>query len=185
MSAAAVFLDRDDTLMPSRSLPRPAPPAAVGDVVDPALVRLLPGALDGCVRLAMAGFKLIVVSNQSVVARGGATLEMVASVNARVRELLRDPATGGALIDAVYICPFHPNGTVPEFTGEHPWRKPRPGMIVAAAAEHDIDLSRSWLIGDMERDVAAGIAGGLAAERCLLLGRDAGSIAEAAERILR
>lgn len=181
---AAVFLDRDDTLMAARSLPPPPPPAAPGDVVDPSLVRLLPGALEGCVRLRRAGYRLVVVSNQGVVARGGATLETVGRINARLRELLADPATGEGLIEAVYVCPFHPKGTVAEFAREHPWRKPGPGMIEAAARDLGLGLARSWLVGDAPRDIEAGVAAGLAADRCVLLGRDARDMPEAASRIL-
>lgn len=168
-AAPAVFLDRDDTLIAARALPAPPPPAAPGDLVDPALVRLLPGVLDACRALRSAGFVLVVVSNQGVVARGGATPEQVGRVNARLRELLLD-AAGRPLIDAVYCCPYHPKGTVPEFTREHEWRKPGPGMILAAAAELGLDLSRSWLAGDAPRDVQAGIAAGLNERRCLLIG---------------
>lgn len=182
----AVFLDRDDTLIEANSLPAPPPPAAPGDLVDPALVRLLPGALEACRRLREAGFVLVVVSNQGVVARGGATLEEIDAVNSRLRELLRD-AAGDALIDAVYWCPFHPKGAVPGFAQEHPWRKPGPGMILAAAEELGLDLGRSWLVGDAARDVQAGIAAGLAPGRCVLLKGEGGppDLAAAAEAILR
>lgn len=165
----AVFLDRDDTLMAANSLPAPPPPAAPGDVIDPSLVRLLPGVLEGCRRLRSAGFVLIVVSNQGVVARGGGTLEAVEAVNARLRDLLRD-TSGRSLIEATYFCPFHPKGRVPRWTAEHPWRKPGGGMILAAAEELGLDLASSWLIGDADRDVAAGIAAGLRPERCLRIG---------------
>jgi D-glycero-D-manno-heptose 1,7-bisphosphate phosphatase len=165
----AVFLDRDDTLMEARSLPPPRPPAAPGDVIDPALVQLRPGAREGCRALRAAGFALVVVSNQGVAARGGATVEQVEGVNQRLSDLLIG-TDGLPLIDAFYFCPFHPRGTVAAFTREHPWRKPAPGMILAAAAELELDVARSWLIGDAERDVAAGIAAGIAPERCLLLG---------------
>src|SRR5579862_6089257 len=67
---AAVFLDRDDTLMAANSSPAPPPPCAPGDVIDPGLVLLLPGVLDACRRLKRAGFALVVISNQGVVARG-------------------------------------------------------------------------------------------------------------------
>src|ERR1043165_5644871 len=124
----AVYLDRADTLMGANSLPAPAPPCAPGDVMDPTLVRLLPGVLEGCRALKQAGFALVVISNQGVVARGGAPLEQVEAVNARLCTLLSDTA-GRPLIDAVYFCPFHPKGSVPRFASEHPWRKPAPGMI--------------------------------------------------------
>ncbi len=166
---AAVFLDRDDTLMAANGLPAPPPPAAPGDVVDPALVRLLPGVLDGCRRLHAAGFVLVVVSNQGVVARGGATLDQVESVNARFRSLSVG-AANEPLVTASYFCPFHPKGSVPRFAMEHPWRKPAPGMILAALSELDLDPARSWLIGDADRDIAAGAAAGLAPDRCLRVG---------------
>jgi len=158
----AVFFDRDDTLMEASSLPAPAPPAAPGDVIDPALVRLLPGARDACHALKRAGFVLVVVSNQGSVARGGATTPMVDAVNARLAELL-----GDGVIDAFYYCPFHPRGRVPAFTMEHAWRKPGPGMILAAAEDLGLDLSRSWLIGDAERDIQAGVAAGIDVSRCV------------------
>lgn len=165
----AVFLDRDDTLMAANSLPPPPPPAAPGDVVDPDLVELLPGVLEGCRDLRDAGFILVVVTNQGVVARGGATLDTVQRVNERLRTLLLDEL-GGRLITAIYACPFHPKGTVPLFTREHPWRKPAPGMILAAAGDLGLDLSRSWLIGDAERDIQCGVAAGIDAARCLRIG---------------
>lgn len=174
----AVFFDRDDTLMEANSLPAPPPPAAPGDVIDPALVRLLPGAREACAALKHAGFALVVVSNQGSVARGGATTAMVDAVNARLAELL-----GGGVIDAFYYCPFHPRGSVPAFTIEHPWRKPAPGMILAAAEDLALDLSRSWLIGDAERDIEAGVAAGLDPSRCLRVGPSL-SISQAAEAII-
>ncbi|MEX2220150.1 MAG: HAD-IIIA family hydrolase [Phycisphaerales bacterium] len=169
MPRSAVFLDRDDTLMEARSLPAPAPPAAPGDVCDPALVRLLPGVLGACRRLNEAGFALVVISNQGVVARGGATIERVGEVNDRLRALLAD-GRGGSLIDAVYVCPYHPRGTVAPFAREHPWRKPAPGMILAAAEDLALDLRSSWLVGDAERDIEAGVAAGIPRARCLRIG---------------
>jgi D-glycero-D-manno-heptose 1,7-bisphosphate phosphatase len=169
----AVFLDRDDTLMAANSLPAPPPPAAPGDVVDPSQVRLLPGVLEGCRRLRQAGFRLVAVTNQGVAARGGATLEQIEAVNARLRSLLLG-LDGGPLLEAVYACPFHPRGIVPRFKREHAWRKPGPGMILAAARELGLDLRRSWLVGDAQRDIDAGVAAGLAPQRCLLLGPERG-----------
>jgi D-glycero-D-manno-heptose 1,7-bisphosphate phosphatase len=162
----AVFLDRDDTLIEANSLPPAQPPAAPGDVTDPAHVRLLPGAREACLLLERSGFALVVFSNQGGVARGAVTCQRVEEINARLAELL-SPAR-----PAFYYCPFHPQGRVPEFTREHPWRKPAPGMILAAAAELDLDLSASWVIGDMARDIEAGRAAGLPAARCVRIGRE-------------
>ncbi|HMD53627.1 MAG TPA: HAD-IIIA family hydrolase, partial [Phycisphaerae bacterium] len=66
----------------------------------------------------------------------------------------------GAHVDASYYCPYHPEGTVPEYRIDHEWRKPRPGMLKAAAEDFNLDLSQSWMIGDMMRDIAAGAAVG-------------------------
>lgn len=144
----AVFLDRDDTLIRCRDL------APGGDLGDPALVELLPGVAEGCRALKEAGYALVVMTNQGGVARGKYGLDAVDRVHARLNELLN-----GA-IDAFRACPYHPNGTIPEYTREHPWRKPAPGMILDAALALGIDLSRSWVIGDTLRDCQAGRAAG-------------------------
>ncbi len=183
----AVFLDRDDTLIACNSLPPPMPPAKAGDLVDPALVRLLPGVATGLALLQSRGFALVVVSNQGVVARAGATLAQVDAVNARVAALLaaEGPGPSGVRIERFYYCPFHPKGAVQELSREHPWRKPAPGMIQAAADELGLDLGASWLIGDAPRDVEAGVAAGLWPERCLLLGSEGlEDFTRCAERVL-
>lgn len=164
----AIFLDRDDTLMECNSLPAPPPPANPGDVIDPRLVRVLPGVPEGLSALAAAGFALVVVSNQGVVARGGGTCEQVEAVNDRLREQIE--LEGGPRLSAMYYCPYHPLGSVPRYAVEHEWRKPRGGMVLAAAGDLGLDLSRSWMIGDARRDVEAGVAAGIAASRCLLVG---------------
>lgn len=143
-SLPATFLDRDDTLIHCDDV------TPDGDLGDPALVRLLPGVLDACRDIKHAGFTLVVCSNQGGVARGRYGVAEVQLVNARLNELL------GGLIDAFYFCPYHPQGTVPEFRREHPWRKPQPGMFVDAARDLNLDLSRSWSIGDRVRDCVAG-----------------------------
>lgn len=186
--------------MRARDLP-PPPGGNPGDVVNPDLVELLPGASQGLVRLKDAGFMLIVVSNQGSVARGAGSEDDVRAVNAALDRLLAAHAAwfhgargedeaeldrGRGLIDAFYFCPFHPQGRVPAYTREHPWRKPAPGMILEAAREHGIDLSRSWLIGDAPRDAQAGIAAGIDASRCLLVGpeHDLPDVSAAASVIL-
>lgn len=130
--------------------------------------------------LKQSGFALIVVSNQGLVARGHGTIADVEATNHRMVELLRarigsisreiDP---DHILDAVYFCPFHPRGTVEHYAREHPWRKPSPGMILHAAEAHGIDVSRSWVVGDSDRDVQAGLAAGLPAAHCLRVGSGA------------
>lgn len=146
--APAIFLDRDDTLIACTGV------APGGDLGDPALVALLPGVVQGMRQLRSAGFRLVVVSNQGGVARGRFGVADVERVNARVNELLE------GMIDAFRYCPYHPKGVVPEFTREHPWRKPQPGMILDAAAALSIDLPASWTVGDAPRDIEAGLAAG-------------------------
>lgn len=156
----AVFLDRDDTLIRCRSV------TPDGDLGDPDLVELLPGALETCRSLKEAGFALVVITNQGGVARGKYGLQDVDRVNARLNVLL------GGVIDAFRACPYHPKGVVPEYAREHPWRKPAPGMILDAAEELGLDLKRSWLIGDAIRDCEAGRAAGCAT---IFLGDEADS----------
>lgn len=164
----AAFLDRDDTLVENAALPWAEIGAPPGDLCDPARVRLLPGVLESCRLLKEAGYALVVITNQGLVARGVGTCADVERTNQRLLDLLT--IDGRPLIDAVRYCPYHPRGTVPEFTREHPWRKPAPGMILDAAAALDLDLGRSWLIGDADRDIQAGIAAGIPPERCLRIG---------------
>lgn len=172
MMRVAVFLDRDDTLIFNRTLPPPSDPPEgwkPGDLYDAERVRLMPGAIEACRVLKARGFALVIVTNQGCVARGSATIAQVEAVNARVRELLVGEA-GEPLIDGVYFVPFHPGGNVPEYTKEHPWRKPGPGMLLAAGRDLGLDLAESWLIGDAPRDCEAGVNAGLREDRCLLCG---------------
>lgn len=169
---SAVFLDRDDTLIHNRDLPPPADPPEgwkPGDLYDPDRVRLMPGALEACRLLHSAEFALVIVTNQGCVARGSATIAQVAAVNDRVGELLV-AEDGRPMIRGVYFVPFHPKGSLPGFTREHPWRKPAGGMLRQAARDFGLDLKRSWLIGDAPRDVEAGIDAGLPASQCLRCG---------------
>jgi D-glycero-D-manno-heptose 1,7-bisphosphate phosphatase len=148
VNSRAVFLDRDNTLIDND-----------GDLGDPAAVHLRPGA-ESLSLLADAGFRIVVVSNQGGVARGCFTEGDVRAVNERIGRLV-DEATGrSGLIERFYFCPYHPQGTVRRYRREHPWRKPAPGMLLAAGRDLGLDLRACWLIGDQHRDVAAGAAAG-------------------------
>jgi histidinol-phosphate phosphatase family protein len=138
----AVFLDKDGTL--------------VEDVpynVDPSLIRLTPGAARSLALLRSATFKLIVISNQSGVARGLFPESALAAVETRLRALLRQ---AGAELDGFYYCPHHPEGSQPAYAIACDCRKPSPGLILRAAAEHAVEPSQSWFIGDILHDVEAG-----------------------------
>lgn len=144
----AIFLDRDDTIC------RCTNHAPGNDLGDPALVELLPGALQACQALAKAGFPLVAITNQGGVARGRYGPKQVDQTCERVNELL------GGLLAAAYYCPYHPMGTMSPWIREHPWRKPQPGMILAAAEDLGLDLARSWTVGDKSRDCVAGLDAG-------------------------
>lgn len=180
----AVFLDRDDTLIHNRSLTPAESSQHPGDLADPARVQLINGASAACSALRHAGFTLIVVSNQGIVARSGATLDMVDATNRALMRLLPRPDGSGPMIEAVYFCPFHPEGSHPDFAREHPWRKPAPGMFLAAAEDFDIDLASSWSIGDAPRDTEAAIAAGIPPSQALLLGNELPNLEVAARFIL-
>lgn len=154
-----VFLDRDDTII-----------ANDGDLGDPNGVVLIPGAAWGIRALREAGYCLVVVSNQGGVARGLYTPDDVERTNRRIAELLARDAqwTGGdPLVSGWYYCPYHPSATIEMYRKEHPWRKPSPGMLFEAAKDLQLDLESSWMVGDQERDVAAGIAAGCRTIRLL------------------
>jgi D-glycero-D-manno-heptose 1,7-bisphosphate phosphatase len=153
-----VFLDRDNTLI-----------ANDGDLGDPSKAKLLPGVAEGLKRLKDAGYRLVIVTNQGGVARGHYGEADVDRVHAKIASLVDEESGGKRVIDRFYYCPFHPEGTHPDYRREHPWRKPRPGMLLQAAADLSLDLDRGWMIGDQARDILAGRAAGV---RTILLGED-------------
>jgi D,D-heptose 1,7-bisphosphate phosphatase len=142
MSNKAIFLDRDDTLIEDP-----------GYISDPDQVRLLetvPEALNGFRKM---GYKLVVVTNQSGIARGILTEETLKAIHARFKELL---AEKNAYVDRIYYCPYHVDGAVDKYRKPSDNRKPNPGMLLEAARDMDIDLSASWCVGNGLSDVEAG-----------------------------
>ena len=148
MKRPAIFFDRDNTLI-----------ACEGYLGDPSQVRLIDGAADSVARARALGFATVVFSNQSGVARGMFGEDDVRAVNARIDELLRE-AHPESLIERHEFCPFHPDATVEQYRQDSDMRKPQPGMILGAARNMGLDLSRSWVIGDAPRDIEAGHAAG-------------------------
>jgi D,D-heptose 1,7-bisphosphate phosphatase len=142
MAEKAVFLDRDDTLIEDP-----------GYISDPSQVKLLPGVANSLIDLKDMGYKLIVVSNQSAVARGIVTEDVLEKIHAKLKGLL---SRKGAYFDGLYYCPYHPEGSIPKYRKDSDMRKPNPGMLLKAAEDMDIDLGSSWMIGDKYDDVAAG-----------------------------
>ena len=137
----AAFLDRDGTVIEE-----------VGHLGEPDRVVLLPGVPAALRRLSDAGFALVLITNQAGVARGYFTETEVAAVNERTAALLEQK---GVRLEGWYHCPHHP-----DFTGPCDCRKPLPGMLVRAAGDLELDLSRSWMVGDHPSDAEAGRAAG-------------------------
>jgi D-glycero-D-manno-heptose 1,7-bisphosphate phosphatase len=148
MKRPAVFFDRDNTLIVSD-----------GYLGDPAQVMLVDGAADAVAKARQYGFKVFTISNQSGVARGLFTEDAVRAVNARMDEMLQR-ANGSALIQGHEYCPHHPDATVESYRLDCEDRKPRPGMLKRLAQKYNLDLYRSWVVGDAPRDIEAGKAAG-------------------------
>jgi histidinol-phosphate phosphatase family protein len=144
----AVFLDRDGTINEES-----------GFITSPEQMRLLPGAAEAIRRLNDSPYLAICVTNQPVIARGEATLVDLEAIHARLDTLL---GREGAYLDDLIFCPHHPDrgfaGEIAEYKTDCECRKPKPGMLLLAAARYNLDLSRSCMIGDRTADVAAGKA---------------------------
>jgi D-glycero-D-manno-heptose 1,7-bisphosphate phosphatase len=147
----AVFLDRDGVLIED-----------TGYLADPEGVTLLPGVGEALRAFRERGWRLVVVTNQSGVARGLFTLERLEEIHVRLVRLL---AAEGVRLDALYFCPHHADGSRAPFNVPCEHRKPGPGMLRAAAARLGLSLPACWMVGDKESDVRAGYAAGCRAVR--------------------
>ncbi|MFA5794726.1 MAG: HAD family hydrolase [Candidatus Brocadiia bacterium] len=157
----AVFLDRDRTLI------KPMRPRLINTkfgrvlndcVVCPSEIKFYPGVIGGLKQLQSKGYKLIIVTNQSVVARGVITEAQLARIHRRLISLLQ---AQGVKIAGVYHCPHHPEGVVKKYRLKCKCRKPEPGLIRRAAGRHNIDLKKSFMVGDSSKDMLAGKKAGL------------------------
>ena len=144
----AVFLDRDGTIN-----------KYVGFLRNINEFELLPGVAEAIKAINASGFLVIVVTNQPVIARGEVTYEQLQDIHNKMETLL---GMQGAYLDAIYFCPHHPHKgyerEVPELKFDCECRKPKPGMILQAAEDFNIDLNQSWMVGDGENDIKAGRA---------------------------
>jgi D-glycero-D-manno-heptose 1,7-bisphosphate phosphatase len=142
----ALFLDRDGVLIEEAPY-----------ISSPEQVRLLPGVGEAVARVNRAGVPVIVVTNQSGIARGLFTEADLHAIHRRLDELL---ARWGAHIDRYYYCPHHPEMGPPEYRRACTCRKPAPGMLLQAAQDFGLDLTKSFLVGDRLTDAQAGMAAG-------------------------
>ncbi len=144
--ARAVFLDRDGTIIEE-----------VGYLDRAERLKMIPGAEKAISKLNQAGIKVVVVTNQSGIARGYFSEACVEEIHERMREEL---ARSGARIDAFYYCPHHPEGSIERYRSNCDCRKPGIGLLERAAREHNLDLSSCFVVGDKYADVEAGFRAG-------------------------
>ena len=146
----AIFMDRDGTMN-----------RYVGFLRDIQEFSLLPNTEEAVKRINNSGYLAVVATNQPVIARGEVTVPQMKEIHNKLETLL---GKKGAYLDGIYICPHHPHkgyeGEVPELKFDCSCRKPKPGLLVQAAKDLHIDLKASWMVGDSENDVLAGIAAG-------------------------
>ena len=146
----AFFLDRDGTIN-----------KYVGFLRNIDEFELIPGVTEAIKKINASGYLAIVVTNQPVIARGEVTASDLQLIHNKMETLL---GAEGAYLDAIYYCPHHPHrgyeGEIPELKIDCDCRKPKPGMLVKAAHDYNIDLKQSWMIGDGENDIKAGKAAG-------------------------
>ena len=142
----AIFLDRDGTVN-----------KYIGFLRNIDDFELLPGVTEAIKAINNSGYLAIVVTNQPVIARGEVTFEQLDEIHNKMETLL---GREGAYLDAIYFCPHHPDkgfeGEVSEFKIDCDCRKPKPGMLLKAAKDFNIDLNQSWMVGDGENDILAG-----------------------------
>ncbi len=146
MSPAAVFIDVGGLLLPG-----------LAPVPDPNAVSIAPGSARGFRRLAATGLPIVGVSNQPGVAMGRFGEDCLSALGQKAFEVL---AQIGVTLTGFWYCPHHPDAYVPAYAVECGCRMPRPGLLAAASRHHGVDLSRSWMVGDLLDHVEAGSRAG-------------------------
>lgn len=152
---AAVFLDRDGVI---NAMVYNAEFGLVDSPANPSQFQLLPGVPEAVRRIRELGYLAVVISNQPGVAKGKFSPQLLDDMTANMEVAL---AEHGAALDAIYYCKHHPDGIVSEYRMVCECRKPKPGMLFAAAEDLGIDLGRSFFIGDGLSDMQAGSAAGV------------------------
>lgn len=146
----AIFLDRDGTIN-----------KYVGFLRSIDQFELIPGVADAIKKINASGYLCIVVTNQPVIARGEVTVDELDMIHKKMETEL---GFAGAYVDGLYYCPHHPHkgyeGEIPELKFDCDCRKPKPGMLLKAAEDFNVDLEQSYMVGDGENDIKAGLAAG-------------------------
>lgn len=153
----AIFLDRDGTIVKEVE---GKTPETLGYLLSVEDVELIAGSADAIAAARRLGFMIIIITNQSAIARGWLTESELEKINSKMYSLLLG-LNPEAKIDALYFSPYHTSGVVDKFSIEHISRKPDIGMILEAKEKFDIDLTASYMIGDAYSDVKCGINAGL------------------------
>ncbi len=146
----AIFLDRDGTINYD-----------YGYVFDASRLEILKNCSEAIAQLRGLDFKIVIITNQSCIGRGMATEDQVNDTNNRLKKLLLQK-NENAIVDAIEICPDHPDRPTPR-------RKPNAGMLLESKVKLNIDLERSWIIGDKLSDANTGIAAGIPKQQCILV----------------
>jgi len=142
----AVFLDRDGTIVED-----------VGYLNHPKDIKFIPGSIEAIKALNKAGYKVVVITNQAGVARGLIREDLLQTIDKTIQKFILN---GGAQIDGLYYCPHHPEHGVYPYKRECDCRKPNPGMLKKAQKDLDLDLSKSFMVGDKATDIEAGKSAG-------------------------
>ncbi len=150
----AVFLDRDGVLNTLVFNPNTHEYESPHEAED---LKLMPHALESLKKLSDSGYQLFVISNQPSYAKGKTTLEKIKSIHEKLKKLIREY---GIIVTEYYYCYHHPNGIIPEYSGDCDCRKPKPFFIKKAKDEYNIDISKSWMIGDQDSDIECGKSAG-------------------------
>jgi D-glycero-D-manno-heptose 1,7-bisphosphate phosphatase len=159
-ASKAIFLDRDGTILKEITGSVPGSPASLGYVTQVKEVELIEHSADAIALAGKLGYKIIVITNQSAIARGWLTIEQLHAINERMYDLLAK-ANPDAVIDDLFYSPYHIDGVIDEYKKESETRKPDIGMIIKAKEKHNIDLSGSYMVGDAYTDMQCGINAGI------------------------
>lgn len=146
-TSPAVFLDRDGTIIED-----------IGYIRQPDQIKFLPGSIEAIKQLHQAGYKVVVITNQAGVARGLMSENIIQTIDKLIHRAILN---GGTHLDAIYYCPHHPEHGAYPYRQECECRKPHPGLIKKAEKDLNLDLKRSFMVGDKGTDIQAGQRAGI------------------------